>query len=329
MSYPDPTILAAASASHGSPSQRSSRSRSGLAAVLLSGSLLLATASAAFAAGGAINAVGVENEYADVIAQVGGKYVHVTAIESDPNTDPHTFEASPKIARQIGQAELVVENGIGYDDWADKIIAAAPNTARKVINAQQLLGLPDSTPNPHLWFDPKTMPAVAKAVAAQLAALRPEQANYFEANEQKFEASLKPWLDAIAAFKQSHPATPVAVTEPVADYLLQAMGADIKTPTTLETAIMNDTDPSAQDISTQKDLLTSGAVKIFAYNQQVTDDLTTSFLESAKKGKVPVVGVYETMPTPGFTYQSWMLAETQALEKAVTTGASTEKLVAK
>ena len=290
---------------------------------------VLALDRAASAASDQINAVGVENEYADVIAQVGGKYVHVTAIESDPNTDPHTFEASPKIASQIGAAEIVVENGIGYDDWADKILAAAPNPARKVINVQQLLGLPDSTPNPHLWFDPKTMPAVAKAVATDLAAIRPDQASYFEANEKKFEDSLKPWFDAIESFKKDHPATPVAVTEPVADYLLQAIGAEIKTPSTLETAAMNDTDPSPQDISTQNSLLTSGAVKIFAYNQQVTDDLTTSFLESAKKGKVPVVGVYETMPTPGFTYQSWMLAETQALEKAVTTGASTEKLVAK
>ncbi len=109
-----------------------------------------------------INAIGVENEYADVIAQIGGKYVRVTAIESDPNTDPHTFEASPKIAAQIATAGLIVENGIGYDDWADKIIAAAPISGRKVINVQHLLGLPDSTPNPHLWYDPKTMPAVAQ-----------------------------------------------------------------------------------------------------------------------------------------------------------------------
>ena len=297
--------------------------------LFLAGLSVLALDRAASAASNQINAVGVENEYADVIAQVGGKYVHVTAIESDPNTDPHTFEASPKIASQIGAAEIVVENGIGYDDWADKILAAAPNPARKVINVQQVLGLPDSTPNPHLWYDPKTMPAVAKAVATDLAAIRPNQASYFEANEKKFEDSLRPWFIAIRSFNIDHPATPVAVTEPVADYLLQALGAEIKTPSTLETAVMNDTDPSPQDISTQNNLLTSGAVKIFAYNQQVTDDLTTSFLESAKKGKVPVVGVYETMPTPGFTYQSWMLAETQALEKAVTTGASTEKLVAK
>jgi len=288
----------------------------------------LAGGSAAWADAPLVSAVGVENQYADVIAQVGGKYVAVSAIESDPNTDPHSFEASPKIARELGAAALVVENGIGYDDWADRILAAAPNVARKVIDVQHLLGLPDSTSNPHLWYDPKTMPAVARAVAADLAALRPDAAGYFAANEQRFEASLKPWSDAIAAFRAAHPAVPVAVTEPVADYLLQALGADIRTPATLEAAVMNDNDPSPQDISTQTGLLTSGAVKAFAYNQQVTDDLTTSFLEAAKTGKVPVVGVYETMPA-GFTYQAWMLAETRALEQAVTAGVSTEKLVAK
>ncbi|HVW91988.1 MAG TPA: zinc ABC transporter substrate-binding protein [Devosia sp.] len=299
-----------------------------IAVALVAGLSLLALGGGASAASGVINAVGVENEYADVIAQIGGQYVHVSAIESDPNTDPHSFEASPRIAGQLAAAELVVENGLGYDDWADRIISAAPNEGRKLINVQHLLGLPDSTPNPHLWYDPRTMPAVAKAIAAELGALRPGQAAYFAANEAKFEASLKPWLDAIATFRKDHPATPIAVTEPVADYLLQALGADIRTPATLESAVMNDNDPSPQDISTQTGLLTSGGVGIFVYNQQVTDDLTTSFLESAKQGKVPVVGVYETMPTPGFTYQSWMLAEVEALDRAVTQKVSTEKLAA-
>ena len=273
-------------------------------------------------------AIGVENEYADVISQIGGPYVSVSAIETDPNTDPHTFEASPKVASQIAAAQLIVTNGVGYDSWADKIMAAAPNDKRKMINVQQLLGLPDSTPNPHLWFDPKTMPAVAKAVAAALSELQPAQASYFQANVEKFDASLKPWLDAIASFKAIYGHTPVAVTEPVADYLLQAAGMDIQTPFSLETAIMNGTDPSPQDVTIQNNLFTEHKVKLFAYNQQVTDSLTQSFLDLAKKNKIPVVGVYETMPIPGFTYQSWMLAEIDALKEAVKDGVSTEKLEA-
>ena len=299
-----------------------------LAAVTIVAAAHHGTALAAAPAPGVINAIGVENEYADVIAQIGGKYVQVSAIETDPNTDPHTFEVNPKVAAQIASADLIVKNGVGYDAWADKIIAAAPNGKRKVIDAQQLLGLPDTTPNPHLWYDPKTMPAVAKAVAADLSALNPEQAAYFEANVKTFDASLKPWLAAIASFKAHYAKTPVAVTEPVADYMFEAAGTDIATPFSLQAAIMNGTDPSPQDVTKQNSLFTGHKVKVFVYNQQVTDALTQSFLDVAKKNGIPVVGVYETMPTPGFTYQSWMLAEVKALEKAVTGKVSTETLQA-
>lgn len=273
-----------------------------------------------------INAIGVENEYADVISQIGGKYVRVTAIETDPNTDPHTFEVSPKVATEIAAADLVVKNGIGYDDWATKIIAAAPNAKRQVIDVQHLLNLPDSTPNPHLWYDPKTMPAVADAVAESLAGLMPAQASYFKSNASTFKASLKPWNTAIAAFKRDFPGTPVAVTEPVGDYMLQAANTDIMTPFSLQAAIMNGTDPSPQDVTTQNALFTSHKVKVFVYNQQVTDPLTQSFLNLAKQNGIPIVGVYETMPEPGYDYQSWMLAEVNALRQAVTKKTSTETL---
>ena len=277
-------------------------------------------------AAGPIKAIGVENEYADVISQIGGKYVEVQAIETDPNTDPHTFEASPKIAKDIAAAQLIVVNGVGYDDWADKLMSASVRPSRKVINVQKVLGLPDNTPNPHLWYDPKTMPAVAKAVADALAAVDPAQAAYFQTNAKTFIASLAPWNAAIANFKAQYGNTPMAVTEPVADYMLQAMGVDIATPFSLQAAIMNGTDPSPQDVSLQNGLFSGQKVKVFAYNQQVTDSLTNSFLEASRKAGIPVVGVYETMPTPGYTYQSWMLAEVAALQKAVTEKVSTETL---
>jgi zinc/manganese transport system substrate-binding protein len=288
--------------------------------------LALFTGGAALAEAEPIQAVGVESQYADVIAQIGGKYVAVSAILNDANVDPHGFEASPRIAQALGSAALVVENGLGYDAWVDRILAAAPDPARKVINVQQLRGLGDDTANPHLWYDPATMPAVAKAVAADLAVLRPDAAGYFAANEERFEAALKPWLDAIAAFRAAQPAVKVAVSEPVADDLLKALGADIRTPATLEAAVMNGNDPAPQDISAQTALLQGGAVKVFAYNPQVTGSLTAAFRDAAKAGGVPVVAVYEIMPA-GFTYQGWMLAETRALAQAVAAGVSTEKLV--
>jgi zinc/manganese transport system substrate-binding protein len=275
---------------------------------------------------GALTAVGAENEYASVIGQIGGKYVHVTAIESNPNTDPHSFEASPSVAHVVSSAQLIVQNGLGYDSYMNKIESAAPSSGRKVIEVQKLLGLPDSTPNPHLWYDPKTMPAVASAVARDLSALQPAHAAYFRANLRAFGHSLQPWFQALARFKSAYPGTPVAVTEPVGDYLLQAAGARIITPFRFQADLMNGVDPAPQDISLQSSLLAGHKVKVFLYNQQVTDSLTQSFLEAAHRNGIPVVGVYETMPTPGYTYQSWMLAETRALQKAVAGKTSTEKL---
>ncbi len=273
-----------------------------------------------------IVAVGAENEYANVIGQIGGKYVAVTAIMSDPNTDPHTFEASPSVARVVAAAQLVVQNGVGYDDFMTKIESASPSASRKVINVQKLRGLPDSTPNPHLWYSPQTMPAVAKAIAADLSALDPSAKSYFDANVTTFDNSLKPWLAAIAQVKSKFPGVGVATTEPVADYMLQAAGTNNKTPWALQADIMNGVDPSPQAVTAQNGLFSAHKVKVFLYNQQVTDSLTGTFLSAAHKAGVAVVGVYETMPTDGYTYQTWMLAEVNALLKALEHGTSTEKL---
>ena len=285
------------------------------------------SAPAVAAAASVLNAVGVENESADVIRQIGGRFVSAHAIETDPNTDPHSFEVSPEVASRLASASLVVENGVGYDAWANRIMAASAAPGRKVINVQHLLALPDSTPNPHLWYDPKTMPAVALAIAADLAALAPAHAAEFRANATRFVASLRPWDAAIASFKAAHGGTAIAVTEPVADDMLHAAGCAIATPYSLQAAIMNGTDPSPQDVTTQNDLFTGHKVGVFVYNQQVTDSLTQAFLHIAKANGVPVVGVYETMPTPGYDYQSWMLAEVAALRKAVQGGGSTETLM--
>jgi zinc/manganese transport system substrate-binding protein len=278
---------------------------------------------------GKIAAVGAENEYANVIEQIGGRYVKVSAIESNPNTDPHTFEASPSVAEEVSSAGLIVENGVGYDTYMEKIEAAGgagSGSARKVINVQKLLGLPESTPNPHLWYKPETMPAVARALVSDLSALQPAHAAYFRANAKMFDESLKQWYAAIAKFKAAYPNTPVATTEPVGDYMLEAAGTKNMTPFSLQADIMNGTDPAPQNVTLQNDLFSGHEVKVFVHNQQVTDSLTESFVQAAKRAGIPVVGVYETMPTPGYDYQSWMLAEVKALERAVAEHVSTEKL---
>jgi zinc/manganese transport system substrate-binding protein len=305
----------------------------GVATLLATGGLLagLVSTSAlapspASATGAKVVAVGAENEYANVISQVGGPYVSVTAIMSNPNTDPHEFEASASVSVAVSEAQLIVQNGVGYDSFMNKIESATHRSGRQVIVVQDLLGLSSNIFNPHLWYDPRTMPAVASAIASDLSRLQPAHRAFFEANARRFDGSLRPWLSAIAGFKAAHPGTPVAVTEPVADYMLQAAGARVLTPPSLQSAIMNGTDPSPQDIATEEGLITGHKVKALLYNQQVTDSLTSTFLADAKKARVPVVGVYETMPVPGYDYQTWMLAEVTALQKAVVNGSSAARL---
>ena len=297
----------------------------------LAAAIAVAGCGSAAAAGGSakpgqIVAIGAENEYANVISQIGGRYVAVTAIESNPNTDPHTFEASPSVAQTVSAARLVVQNGVGYDTFMNRIESASPSSSRKVIDVQTLLGLPDSTPNPHLWYMPRTMPAVAAALVKALSAIQPSHAAYFAANAHRFDASLKPWYTALREFAARYPHTPVATTEPVGDYMLQAAGTVNLTPFALQADIMNGVDPSPQGVTLQHGLFSKHLVKVFLYNQQVTDSLTESFLADAHHYGIPVVGVYETMPTPGYNYQSWMLAEVRALEQAVAHKTSTARL---
>lgn len=295
-------------------------------AVALVAALAGCSSAAVPATDGRILAVGAENQYTSVIAQIGGRYVDAVSILSDPNTDPHTFEASAQVAATISAARLVVQNGLGYDAFMTKLEAASPNSARRVITAQNVLHLPDSAPNPHLWYSPTTMPAVARSIAAALSAERPARRAYFERNLARFDASLKTWTNQIAAFRAAHPHVAVATSEPVADYLLVAAGASNLTPWALQAAIMNDTDPAPQDVATQDALLKNRKVAVFVYNEQVTDSITATYLKLAAASHIPVVGVYETMPTDGFTYQGWMEAELRALDEAVTSGKSTTKL---
>jgi zinc/manganese transport system substrate-binding protein len=250
-------------------------------------------------------AIGAGNEYADVISRVGGRYVRASAIPGNPDTGPHTSEAGPAVARTMGTAKLMVRNGVGCGDWATAVEDAGPGDGREVVNVRRLLGLPDGTPGPHLWYTPSAMPAVANAA--------------------EFTAGLSAWNQALAAFKPAHPDTPVAATGPAAGYMLRAAGAEDLTPWSFQAGIMNDADPAPRDVTIQKSLFTGHKAGVFLYSQQVTGALTESCIKLAGENGIPVAGVHETMPAPGYTRQSWMEAGVSAMSKAVASKVSAEK----
>lgn len=265
-----------------------------------------------------LSAVGLESQYADVLAQIGGPFVKVIAVQANPNTDPHEFEVTPGLAAALQGADLVVENGLGYDDWARQMLEGTQAT---VLSAKKLLNLPDGSPNPHLWYRPDTMPEVAAAAAAFFAAKDPAHKADYEANLRAFDASLLPWRQEIAQIKAKYAGVPVAVTEPVADDLLHAAGLNIMTPFSFELSVMNDTDPSPQDVAIEEALLSQRKVRVFAYNAQVSDPQTQALLALAKQHNVQVLPVYELMPDTAAHYQDWMLQAATALNQALAASA--------
>jgi len=261
-----------------------------------------------------LTVVAAENFYGDLAQQIGGPAVHVTSILTNPNQDPHTFEASPSTARAIADAGLVVYSGADYDPWVANLLAASKAPDRKVIVVADLVHR-KSGDNPHLWYDPATMPALAKTLAAEFAGRDPVHRADYESRLQAFLASLEPMNRKIAELRQKYAGQPVSATEPVFGYMSDALGLDMRNQP-FQIAVMNDTEPSASQIAAfEKDLKTR-AVKVLFYNSQVTDDLTARLQKTAQESGVPIVGVSETEP-PGLSYQAWMGGQLEATGKAL------------
>lgn len=265
-------------------------------------------------AAGPIQIVAAENFYGGIATAIGGGHVAVTAILSNPDQDPHLFEVSPSVARAVAAARLVVANGANYDPWVARLLAANSSPDRQVIFAADVTGH-KSGDNPHLWYDPATMPAVAAAIAAKLATIDPAGKTDYEANLASVDADLKKVADKAATIKARFAGAPVTATEPVFGYMAAALGLTMRNET-FQTAVMNDTEPSARDTAAMEADLKTHAVKVFFYNSQVTDPLTDRLLSLAHKAGVPVVGVSETQPA-GKSFADWMLGELDATEKAL------------
>ncbi|MFM0050951.1 metal ABC transporter solute-binding protein [Caballeronia grimmiae] len=259
--------------------------------------------------------VAAENFYGDVIRQLGGDRVDVTSILSNPDQDPHLFEASPKTARALQHAALVVYNGADYDPWMDKLLGASKgNGKRTVIVAAQLTGKKPGD-NPHLWYDPRTMPAVAKAVSAYLSSADPAHKSDYDARLAAFLDSLKPVDARIAVMKSHFKGVPVTATEPVFGYMADAIGFEMRNQR-FQAAEMNETEPSPADIAAFEKDLRERRVHVLIYNSQATGALTRRLLDVAKDAHVPSISVTETLPA-GKTYQQWMQTQLDALAGAL------------
>ncbi|MBV8628025.1 MAG: metal ABC transporter solute-binding protein [Paraburkholderia sp.] len=281
------------------------------------GVAMLAVGQTALAADAKIQVVAAENFYGDVVHQLGGDRVEVTSILSNPDQDPHLFEASPKTARALQNANLVVYNGADYDPWMEKLLAASKNAKRTVIVAADLTGKKGGD-NPHLWYAPATMPAVARAVNAALVAADPAHKAAYDANLAAFLDSLKPVDAKVTALRTKYANAPVTATEPVFGYMSDAIGLEMRNQR-FQLAAMNDTEASASDIAAFERDLREQRVRVLIYNSQATEALTKRMLKLAQQSHVPTVSVTETQPA-GKTFQQWMLSQLDELDRALAAG---------
>jgi zinc/manganese transport system substrate-binding protein len=265
-------------------------------------------------AASALGVVAAESVYGEVAARIGGSHVQVTSILANPDQDPHLFEASPSTARQLADAQVVIYNGLGYDAWMDKLLSAAHAPDQRVIVAADLVGAKPGA-NPHLWYDPPTLPALATALAAEFTRRDPADAAEFAANLARFRAAMQPIAAQIAAIRQAHSGTRVTATEPVFAYMASALGL-VMLNSDFQAAVMNETEPSPSEVAAFEQSLGSHGARILLYNAQVTDPTTARLRDLATKNGVPVVGVTETEPA-GVNIETWFSGELDTIGRAL------------
>jgi zinc/manganese transport system substrate-binding protein len=262
--------------------------------------------------------VAAENFYGDIVGQIGGDHVAVTSIISDPNVDPHEYESNARDAAAVANARLIIQNGLGYDAFLDRLMKASPNPQRKLIVVAELTGHKKGD-NLHLWYDPPTIPKLAQTILEALVQMDPGNAKSYQNWYRAFQASLPPLTQAIAALKGQYAGTPVAATEPVFGYMAQATGLNVITPMEFQKAIEEGEDPPAAAIAQMEDHLKKHQVKLLLYNTQTVSPITTRVQQLAKQAGVPVVGVSETLP-PGKSFQGWMLSQLEQVRTALSQG---------
>jgi zinc/manganese transport system substrate-binding protein len=260
--------------------------------------------------------VAAENVYGDIAQQIGGAHVHVTSILSDPNADPHLFEPGSSNGLAVATARVVIQNGVGYDAFMTKLENASPSSKRMVLTIADVLGIHGRDANPHLWYDVPALGRIAAAIAQQLERADPAHTAAYRAGLSRFDASLGPLRREVSRIRASFSGRPVAYTEPVPGYLLDAAGLDNLAPTTFTRAIEEGTEPTPQAVSAMNALIAQKRIKVLLYNSQAVSPITSHVRAAAASAHIPVVGVTETLP-PKLTFQQWQLDQARELATAL------------
>ena len=292
---------------------------------LLGGFLLLAviftacgtTVQTTSGSSGQVQVVAAENFWGSIAAQVGGSHVHVTSIIVDPNADPHSYEPTAADARTVADAQYVIVNGAGYDPWADKLLQANPVSGRIELNVGNFNGKHEGD-NPHMWYNPDYVTAVATRIRDDLKAIDPADATAFDHSAQAFLTSgLARYHDLIAAIKAKYSGTPVGATESIFSYLAPALGLNLITPYSYLKAVSEGQDISAADEATVEQQINQKQIKVLIYNSQNTPNNIQALINRARANHIPVATITETLTPANASFQDWQSAQLQGIQTAL------------
>ena len=251
-----------------------------------------------------IKVIAAENFYGDIAYQIGGNSISVSSILYNPYQDPHLFETNTSTAISLSKAQVVIYNGMNYDPWMAKLLSTTDNSQKIIIVVGTLVNR-HTGENPHIWYDPATISALARKLSAEFSVINPDKTKRYQHNLKNFLASMAVITDEVSVIRKNYLNTSVTATEPVAGYLCEALGFKMHN-LSFQLSIMNNTEPSFSDVAAFQDSLQNHEVKILFYNKQASNPIAQNMQQIARKYNIPVVGVTETEPA-GETYQSWIM----------------------
>ena len=281
---------------------------------------------AASSGDGRLQVVASTNVYGQIAEEIGGDLVDVTSIVASAAQDPHSFEATAKDQLTVSNADLIIENGGGYDAFIEALVDSSGSEAPVITAVEFSAAWPGVDAgsgtdyvegfNEHVWYDPTAVGALAQGIADELAALQPDDAETFEANAAAYVAQIAGLESALAEIDASHAGQKVFVTEPVPVYLVIAAGLENATPAAFSQAVEEGQDVPPATLLESLTLLRDGGIGVVITNAQTGGAETTQIVDEAQGLGIPVIAFSETLPE-GQTYISWMQANIEALAAAL------------
>jgi zinc/manganese transport system substrate-binding protein len=266
---------------------------------------------------GRLNVVAAEDFWGSIAKQLGGDQVDVTSIITNPAADPHDYEPTSEDARTMAGAQMAIVNGIGYDPWAAKLLAASPEPDRVELTVGDLLGLEDGD-NPHQWYSPASVRKVIEGIAADYKRADPGHDSYFDRQRTALEAEgLAEYHGLISEIKSRYSGTPVGASESIFEPLAPALGLKLITPRGFMDGIAEGTEPTPAEKATTDKQITANQIKLWVYNSQNATPDVQRLDDAAKAAGIPIATMTETLTPEGASFQDWMARELEGLRSAL------------